>query len=230
MAKDVKRVTRFHPKMGPIPAPPPASPLRLNKMSLNPFNDRERVATIERTRRAKIEAAFMDPRQMSVFQTFYALGNERTLDKLAEVCKTQAPNVSIHMLRRWSAQFKWAGLVLQTDVQVSAAISERSFPNHVERVEKALKYLAALEDTFYNKVDRGEVDVSLMEFITVLKISSMLRGLPTEVGETVHAHRFEIDLSDDELRAALRLDVLKKRALPLPRSVNAVDVRVEEEL
>ncbi len=157
---------------------------------------------------------------MSVFQMFYALGEGRTLDKFAEVCKTQAPDVSIHMLRRWSAQFKWADLVLQTDVQVSTAIAKRSLPNHVERAEKALKYLAALEDKFYDKVDRGEVDVNLMEFITVLKIGSMLRGLPTEAAETVHAHRFKIDLSDDELRAALRLDVLKKRGLPLPRSVN----------
>ena len=189
-------------------------------MSLNPINDRERVATIERTRRARIEASFMDPRQMSVFQMFYALGEGRTLDKLADVCKTQAPDVSIHMLRRWSAQFKWADLVLQTDVQVSAAIAERSLPSHVERTERAIKYLAALEDKFYDKVDRGEVDVNLMEFITVLKVGSMLRGLPTEAGETVHAHRFEIDLNDDELRAALRLDVLKKRGLPLPRSVN----------
>ena len=149
---------------------------------------------------------------------------------LAEVCKTQAPDVSIHMLRRWSAQFKWADLVLQTDVQVSKNIAERCLPNHVERVEKALKYLAALEDSFYNKVDRGEVDVNLMEFITLLKTGSMLRGLPTETGETLHAHRFELDLSDNELRAALRLDVLKKRGLPLPRSVNTIDAHVEDEL
>ena len=190
---------------------------------------RQQVATIERSRRAKIEAAFMDPRQVRAFQMFCALGEERTLDKLAEVCKTQAPDISIHMLRRWSAQFKWADLVLQTDVQVSATIAERSLQKHVERVAKALKYLAALEDLFYNKVERGEVDVNLTEFITLLKAGSMLRGLATEHTETTETHQFKIDLSDDELRAALRQDVLKKRGLPVPRPLNTIDAHIESE-
>lgn len=172
-------------------------------MALNLINDRAHLATIERARRAKIEAAFMDSRQMSVFQIYQALGEGRTLDKLAKICKRQAPDVSIHMLRRWSAQFKWSDLVLQTDFQASQWIAERSFPNHVERAEKALKYLAALEYAFYEKVDQGKVDVSLAGFATLLKTSSMLRSQATERAETTEKHRFEINLSDDELLCSL---------------------------
>lgn len=164
----------------------------------------------------EIERIFMNPLQERVFQMFVALGDERSIPKLHAACKHEGIEQAEITLKRWSQKFKWQDLAQHTDHQIAKAIAEHMLPDHIERTRKGLEYIEKMKEAFYAKVDAGKVDLSVMEFIALLKADQLLLGNPTDRNEHQHTVKVELNLSDDEMREAVRFAAARKRGLPIP--------------
>jgi hypothetical protein len=182
-------------------------------------------------REGMIESVFMTPEQRQVFEIFIGLGAERSLEKLittlatmAEVEGLKTPSGST--IKRWSSKFKWFELATRTDAEIVAGIAAGALPVHRERTAKALRYIEKMKDTFYKAVDAGTVEVDLPQFVLLLKTEALLLGDPTERREEVHTHKLagELQLTDTQLRAVLRLTAAKEFGLPVPETIEGETV------
>jgi len=179
-------------------------------------------------REGLIESVFMTGEQRRVFEIFVGLGSDRSLEKLIQTLSEveDIKQVSGSTIKRWSSKFKWFELATRTDQQIVEGIAESALPVHRARVAKDLQYIDKLKDKFYKAVDEGKVEVDLPQFVLLLKTEALLLGDPTERREEVHTHKLagELQLTDAQLHAVLRVTAAKEFGLPVPETIEGETV------
>lgn len=170
----------------------------------------------------------MTAEQRRVFEMFVALGTDRSLAKLWEVVKESDIDISEASIKRWSSRFHFFDLATRTDQQIVDGIAEGALPIHRERVEKELKYINKLKDKFYEQVDAGKIDVTLSDFVTLLKTERLILGDPTERREEIKTTRLEheIVVSSGEVKEILRRSAAQEYGLPTSDTIEGETVDV----
>ena len=163
----------------------------------------------------------MNPLQQRVFEMFVAMGDERSLPKLLSLCKAQEIETSEPTLKRWSSKFKWQELAQHTGEEVARQIAKTMLPDHVARTKKDLETIGKLKAQFEKDVEDGNIQVTLTEYISLIKTEQLLTGNPTDRSENSTVQTLKIELKDSDLAALLRKSEQNKRGLP---SVDIIDV------
>jgi hypothetical protein len=83
-----------------------------------------------------------------------------------------------------------------------------------------------MKQKFYDRVDRDEIDITVDEYIRLLKIEEALIGRPTERssdGELTGKYKVEIELTQEQLGLAMAISASQKHGLPAPKIVTPKD-------
>ena len=105
-------------------------------------------------------------------------------------------------------------LAQATGEEVARQISKNMLPDHLERTKHDLKVIAKLKKKFEDDVDAGTVQVTLSEYISLIKTEQLLTGNPTDRSENSTVQTLKIELKDADLAALLRKSEQNKRGLP----------------
>lgn len=176
-----------------------------------------------RIRRVQIDSARMNLRQRRIFEVYLAMGDERTLEKLYGYCRDEGIIASYRTLQRWSTEFAWQGLVQQIEEHLALELGRLLLPDHVERVRGDLMRIQRMKLKLYAKIDADEIDITIDDYIKLLKIEDMLTSKPLErpgSDEITGKFKVEIELTQEELAIALAISAKNKHRLPPPRLVN----------
>lgn len=153
----------------------------------------------------------MNAREAKAFKVYLGLGEKRSLTKLAEAL---GEGYSLHTVGLWCKRFKWVELIGTTNEEIQSEVKQYVTAGLANRVERALQFLEKLEEKFYKKVNKGEIDVGLDEFMQVLRARAMLTGMPVERTETTVTHKVQVDVADIAvLQQALRAQASRQLGL-----------------
>lgn len=190
------------------------------------MESRSNLSLIEdHTRRVRIDSARMDPRQRRVFEVYLAMGMTRTLPQLADWCENEGIIVSHSTLKKWSTNFGWAALIEQIEADLAEELGRQLLPDHVERTRKDMAHIQRMKLKFYERVERDEIDISVEEYIKLLKIEESLIGRPLDRprdDELTGKYKVEIELTQEQLGLALAISASTRHNLPPPRNVTPI--------
>lgn len=185
----------------------------------------------QRTRSAAIDAARMNPRQRRVFELYYAMDEERSLEKLLIVCHEEFKIVvSLKTLARWSAEYGWQALIEEIDRRIVEKLAEKLMPLHEERIKLDMMAMQRMKLRFIERVNKDEVEVSLDDYLKILKAEDMIRRNPygERTDDETGNVRMTLDVPREVFNNALALSVASKHGLPPPRLVEPKTIEHEE--
>lgn len=177
----------------------------------------------DRIRRTRIESAKMNLRQRRIFEVYLGMGDDRTLEKLYGWCRDEGIKVSYLTLRRWSSEFAWFPLIKQIEENLAEELGKVLLPDHVERVRLDLQHIQRIKLRFYQRVENDEVDITVDEYLKILKVEDMLTSKPLDrpgPDEITGKHKIEIVVTDEQLALALAFSNHQRHGLPPPRVVD----------
>jgi len=141
-------------------------------------------------------------RHKEAFETYYAMGAERSLASLAGDC-----GVSEKSVKTWSKSFDWQARIVARDQENARRLQQKTDEKIVNVKALYRKVVGSAISDFVNRLKAGEIEVdSVTDLERLVKLDLLLMGEATET----HAHRFEVEevlgidrLSDAELRQRL---------------------------
>lgn len=122
----------------------------------------------------KIKMETMEMRQ--VFETYYLMGADRSLNKLAK-----ETGLSITTIKRYNSSFGWSKRVEQRDLDNSKEMEKRS--NEIVVNSKALyrETIKTLTDQFIRDVHEGKIKIrSILDFERIVRLDLELMGVNAE--------------------------------------------------
>ena len=173
-------------------------------------------------RRLRIDSVRMNLRQRRVFEVYLGMGPERSLERLYGYCLDEGIAISLTGLKNWSKNFAWQPLIEQIEQDIAVELGKILLPDHVERVRGDLQRIQRMKLKFYEKVDNDEIDLTVDDFIKLLKIEDMLISKPVERGnadELSGKYKVEVILTQEEITLAMRISAAKRHNLPMPQIV-----------
>ena len=186
----------------------------------------KQLARIEvNARKVRIDSARMNPRERRIFEIYLGMGEDRSLEKLFGYCRDEGIIASIATLKQWSIKYAWQALLEQIEADIADELGKALLPDHVERTKNDLAHIQRMKLKFYRKVESDEIDITVEEYIKLLKIEETLIGRPTERssdGELTGKYKVEIQLNEEQLAVALALSASSRHNLPPPRNVTPV--------
>jgi hypothetical protein len=186
-------------------------------MALSSLTTKE--ATI---RRLRIDSVRMNLRQRRVFEVYLGMGPERSLERLYGYCLDEGIAISLTGLKNWSKSFAWQPLIDAIEADIAVELGKILLPDHVERVRGDLQRIQRMKMKFYEKVDADEIDLTVDDFIKLLKVEDMLLSKPLErpgSDEITGKYKVEVILSEDEIALAMRISAAKRHGLPMPQII-----------
>ena len=167
----------------------------------------------------------MNPRERRVFEIYLGMGDDRSLEKLFSYCRDEGIVASFATLKMWCRKYGWVPLVEQIEADIADELGRALLPDHVERTKNDLAHIQRMKLKFYRKVESDEIDITVEEYIKLLKIEEALIGRPTERssdGELTGKYKVEVELTQEQLGMALALSASTRHNLPPPRNVTPV--------
>jgi hypothetical protein len=171
-------------------------------------------------RRVQIDSAKMNPRQRHLFEMYLGMGDDRTIEKLYGWCRDNGVVASYQTLKNWSTKFAWQGLIEQIDQNIALELGRLLLPEHVERVRLDLRCFQRLKLDFQAKVEAGEVEITLDEYLKICKTEDMLTNKPLERKQDSDiTDRVTVEIEREDLAVAMAISAARKHGLPMPREV-----------
>lgn len=178
-----------------------------------------------RARRVRIDSARMNPRERRIFEIYLGMGEDRSLERLNTYCRDEGIVAAIATLKSWSIKFGWVALIEQIEADIAEELGRTLLPDHVERTKIDLSHIQRMKLKFYRKVESDEIDITVEEYIKLLKIEESLIGRPvarSSDGELTGKYKVEVELTQEQLALALALSASTRHNLPPPRNVTPV--------
>lgn len=182
-------------------------------------------AVEKRARRVRIDSARMNPRERRIFEIYLGMGQDRSLERLNGYCRDEGIVASLATLKSWSIKFGWAALLEQIEADIAEELGRALLPDHVERTKIDLSHIQRMKLKFYQRVEADQVDITVEEYIKLLKIEESLIGRPVERSsdsELTGKYKVEVELTQEQLGLALALSASTRHNLPPPRNVTPV--------
>lgn len=98
----------------------------------------------------------MNEKQEKAFELYYSMGNQRSLDKLAQKIKVSAMTV-----RRWSEKYEWQRLIKERDKSDAELLKEEV----IEAKRLFLRAIAAGSRQVLSDIENGSQKVKVEDFI-----------------------------------------------------------------
>lgn len=134
--------------------------------------------------------------QASAFETYYAMGSDRSLAKLQKHFVTSASETqpSLRTLQNWSGWFHWQERVAIKDKAIAEGVDKKTTKDSVNRRAKWLSQAEDRMNTAFNKDGTPKFDVEDNKTLNeIVKLALTLLGEP-ERKEVEHLHEHEIKI------------------------------------
>lgn len=114
--------------------------------------------------------------QSKAFQVYYAMGSERSYDKVASSLGKHR-----NTILKWGKRFRWQERIDETNALVTADMDKSLVKATIDTKEQSKMISQMLRDQFQEAVSSGDVKVrSVKEFVTIDKHDLLVRGEATE--------------------------------------------------
>lgn len=152
------------------------------------------------------------PRHTAAFETWYALGDGRTVSEVAKRCK-----VSIAAINNWRVAFSWDRRLETRDRIVSGLVADKAAIDEAQSRADHLKIIRASVVRFAESLQKGSALISASDFVNLAKLDQLLRGKSTDRTELDFTGPgmdrlidaliavVEREVSDPEIRARISL-------------------------
>ena len=150
-------------------------------------------------------------RHNEAFEFYYALGEDRTYQKVADEFKTSKTTVYT-----WAKQFNWSARVEQRDIDIARKLEKKTnstVANEKARYRTIVK--AAIQD-FALRLNKQEIEVtSVLDLERLIKLDLLLMGEPNErveeKGETKHEYNIKQQIETDPESRELFKQLYRRR-------------------
>lgn len=116
------------------------------------------------------------PEQAQAFQVYYAMGSERSYDKVAKKL-----NKHRNTILGWGKKFKWRERIDTTNSIVVSGMDESLAKATIDTKEQSKMISQMLRDQFQEAVAKGDITIrNVHDFVTVDKHDLLVRGEATE--------------------------------------------------
>ena len=160
--------------------------------------------------------------QLRAFQLWYAMGDGRTLTKVAALLKRKGSEV-----RSWHDRYGWKRRLAAMDSKVVALIDEKFADLYSEVKAVCQQGLFSLMGRALKDIDAGDLRIKdIKDLETVMKLDLLLKGEATERSESKKViHTLKQDLSKmsvEELQNVLDAEEVKVMELEEELDVKAI--------
>jgi hypothetical protein len=115
----------------------------------------------------------VDTRQQKAFEKYLAMGENRSLSKLAE-----ETGISLRTLKRWSAKFGWSKLIEEREkpiVEQMAKDNDEALKMDLETTQRLRSALHILANQFIEQLESGKIKPrNVADFERLVKVQSMM--------------------------------------------------------
>lgn len=94
------------------------------------------------------------PEQKQAFETYFLMGDDRSIRKLAKTMGKGATTIS-----NWSRWFNWAERIEHRDAQVDQIVEQRNNKTMAEIKLEQARQIDAVMNTFWEKVMQGKIEL-----------------------------------------------------------------------
>ena len=145
------------------------------------------------------------PHHERAFEYYYALGEKRSYEKVAEEF-----SVSMSAVKLWGTSFGWKRRTKDRDIQIAREMASRTLSDEVNHRERNLKIVQMSLVRIAKAIVDGDVKMTMSDLDKLIRLESFLRDEPDSRQEIIIA-----DLrnkSDEELREMIReeMEVFKE--------------------
>lgn len=122
-----------------------------------------------------------NPTQRDAFLAFFALGEDRTLEKLRQTYFESTPkrDVSIHTLRSWCKKYKWMERVGAMDNEAAEEAERRAIEQATAKKSDILKAVKNTMIQYNQAILDGTIVPSASDFKKMWEVARIELGKPT---------------------------------------------------
>ena len=129
-------------------------------------------------------------RQKKAFEYYYGLGDARTLQEVAKLCKMSESTV-----QKWSAAFNWNDRIKLKDLEIAKDLKKQSHDSVLDIKARLLKMVNVPVEDYLNKIDNGEIPVNIKSSTDIerfIKLILLIYGEPSEIIKGSQSHEVNI--------------------------------------
>ena len=115
-------------------------------------------------------------RHRQAFEAYYAMGEARSLESLAAICKVSAKSA-----KKWSKELDWQKRIAERDAEIADALAKKAKASTLATKLEYRKLVQATLSPWVQRVKAGQAGVeSVRDMDCAIKLDLLLMGEPTE--------------------------------------------------
>ncbi len=141
------------------------------------------------------------PHHIRAFEHYYALGEQRSYERVAEEFQVAASTVKL-----WARSFGWQDRVRRRDIEIAREVADRTVTGEVDRRERSLQIVHMALVQLAKAIAEGDIRMTLSDLDKLVRLEAFLSDEPESRHELVVSELR--GMSDRDLREMVQVELL----------------------